>query len=139
MEARVLLSFWRPPLLKRSRQRPGDVRRQGRFDLRQGDVERLRDSRGVLELSKLCFDASYASQFDQYKLTLTSAVAFGDGAASVLPAPARGQQQAVGANRWGPRWAADLARGEPEALPDTHGPVGREVMEAIRLSLTATR
>jgi hypothetical protein len=89
-------------------------------------------------LSKLSLDAGGTSLIDQFTLTLAPAVALGESAFSVLPAPAWGQLQAGGANRSDPIWIAGLARAEPLASADTHGPLGREVVEAIRLSLMAT-
>ena len=89
-------------------------------------------------MSKLGLDAGATSPIDQYIVTPISAVAFGAGAVSVLPAPAREQLQADGIERQLSDWTADFAWHGPKGRTATHGPVGREVMEAIRLSLTAT-
>ena len=89
-------------------------------------------------MSKICFDAGVRSPIDHYNLTLMSTGTSGAGLESVLPVPCMGQLQAIGTRRLDPDWTADFAQREADVSPDTHGPVGREVTEAIRLLLMAT-
>jgi hypothetical protein len=89
-------------------------------------------------LSKLSLDAGASSPIDQYTLTLTSTGNQCARGVTVVPAAHERQPQTIGRLALVPKSTAQMAWGVPEGLSEQHGPVGREVVEAIRLSLSAT-